>query len=100
MKDTAAMKSSDVTLDNLKEHIGESVHVCGKVYGTKYLTTAKNAPTFINIGAAYPNSPLTLLIWQDVRSNFSYTPDSLDGKDICVTGKLELYKGKPEIVVQ
>jgi hypothetical protein len=71
------------------------------VYGTKYLTTAKNAPTFIDIGAAYPNSPLTLVIWQDIRNTFSYAPDTyLDGKNICITGELQLYKGRPEIIVQ
>ncbi len=89
----------EITLDKLADHIGETVHVCGKVYGVKYLATGSK-PTFVNVGAAYPNSPLTLFINQDVRDKFSYKPEEkLDGQTICVTGKLELYKGKPEIVI-
>ncbi len=97
--DTTQVK--EVALDSLNSHIGETVWVCGKVFGVKYLTTSKNTPTFINVGAAYPNSPLTLLIRQDVRNRFSYKPDQkLTGQSICVTGRLQLYKDKPEIVVK
>ena len=85
----AAANVSSVDLNNLNAHIGEVVHVCSKVYSTKYLTTARNAPKFIDLGAAYPNSPLTLMMWLDVRNSFSYAADTyLDGKNICVTGRL------------
>ncbi len=93
-------KVSEVPLDSLANHIGEIVHVCGKVYGVKYISEGSK-PTFVNVGADYPNSPLTLFINDDVRNTFSYKPEEkLNGKDICVTGKLELYKGKPEIVMK
>ena len=91
----------ELSLDSLSKHIGETAHVCGKVFDTKYLTSAQNSPTFINIGAAYPNSLLTLFIWQDVRNTFSYPPDTfLQGKKVCVTGTLVLYKGKPEMIIK
>ncbi len=94
-----AEKITEVTLDDRNNHVGETVHVCAKVYGVKYLTSG-GKPTFVKVGASYPNSPLTLLIWQDIRDSFSYQPEKLDGKNICVIGKLELYKGKPEIVIK
>jgi DNA/RNA endonuclease YhcR with UshA esterase domain len=49
----------------------------------------------VNLGAAYPDSPLTVVLRGDAKSLGS----GLDGKMITVTGKVVKYKGKPEIVV-
>lgn len=82
------------------KHIGEQVTVCGKVYGIKFLDKAKGEPTFLNVGAAYPNSPFTVVIFGETRKLLSDTPDKLyNGKSICVTGIVKEYKGKAEIVV-
>ncbi|XZF14530.1 S1/P1 nuclease [Chitinophagaceae bacterium MMS25-I14] len=89
-----------VTPDDAINHIGQQVTVCGKVYGGKYLDQANGTPTFINMGAAYPNSPFTVVIFGSDRDKLSYKPETyLDGKTICVTGKVKEYKGKAEIVV-
>ena len=56
--------------------------------------------TFINLGRAYPNSPLTLVIFAKDLINFSDTAEKLYGnKSICVTGAIKEYKGKAEIIV-
>nr|WP_276504847.1 hypothetical protein [Terrimonas sp. H1YJ31] len=39
-----------IKLDDVSKHVGDSVKVCGKVYGIRYLEQAKNSPTFINVG--------------------------------------------------
>ncbi len=86
-----------ITPDQAAAHIGEQVTVCGKVYGTRLLD---NGPTFFNMGDAYPNNPLTIVIMFNKWGNFSYKPEEyLDGKTICVTGVVKNYKGKPEIAV-
>ena len=54
------------------------------------------APVLVNVGAAYPNQVLTVVLRDDAKS----LAGSLDGKNIAVTGNIELYKGKPEIVVK
>ena len=60
----------------------------------------KGTPTFLNAGSNYPNAPLTLVIWADARKDFKSKPEEYyTGKDICVTGKIELYKDKPQIVI-
>lgn len=90
-----------ISLNDVSTHIGDTVKVCGKVYGVKYLQQAKNSPTFINMGAPYPNQLLTVVIWNDVRKQFEKTPEELfSNKEICVTGKIEMFKGKPQIVVR
>ena len=80
-------------------HVGEEVTVCGKVYGVKFIGKG-NGPTFINVGAPYPESPFTAVIFAADRKKFSYRPEqALDGKTICVTGTVKKYKGKAEIIV-
>lgn len=93
-------KSGTITTEDAINHVGETITVCGKVFGGKYLDHANGKPTFINMGAAYPNSPFTLVIFGSDRGSFSYAPEQfLDNKNICVTGLIKLYKGKPEIIV-
>lgn len=54
----------------------------------------------INLGGAYPNQKLTIMINGKDRSKFPVVPeDAFKDKNICVTGKVIQYKGKPEIVV-
>ncbi len=90
----------EVSLDSVQYHVGDIVKVCAKIYGTKYLKSTKSAPTFLNAGANYPNALLTILIWGDKRDGFTNAPEIYyNGKDLCVTGKITLYKGKPEIIV-
>ena len=87
-----------IPLEEIGKHVGDSVKVCGKVYGIKWLEQTKGSPTLINIGAAYPNQLLTVVIWGDVRKKLEKTPEELFAdKEVCVTGKIELYKGKEQI---
>jgi DNA/RNA endonuclease YhcR with UshA esterase domain len=56
--------------------------------------------TFLNLGAEYSNSPLTIVIYSDSLGNFDNKPaDYYIGKNICVGGKVKIYKGKAEIIV-
>jgi hypothetical protein len=71
-----------------------------KIYGGKYFETANNKPTLLYVGAHYPDAPLTLVIWTDVRSQFINAPEIFyTGKEEWITGKIELYKNKPQIVI-
>ena len=90
-----------IPVEEVAKHEGEYVKICTKIYGTKYLETAKGTPTFLNAGAKYPNNPLTIVIWGDKRGNFKNKPEEYyDNKNICVTGKIIMFKEKPEIVVE
>jgi hypothetical protein len=81
-----------------KDHVGQEGTVCGKVADTRYLESGKK-PTFLNFDERYPNHTFTVVIFGENRAKFG-TPekDYLD-KNICVTGKIEDYNGKPEIIV-
>lgn len=85
-----------ISADSASKHMGETVMICSKVYGTKSLEKV----TFINVGAAFPNSPLTIVIFAKDIANFKTSiEETYNDKNICVSGILKEYKGKTEIVV-
>jgi len=89
-----------IKLEDISKHVGDSVTVCGKVAGIRFIKQSKNTPTFMNVGAAYPNQLLTVVIWGDVRKQYETAPEVLfKDKEVCITGKVELYKEKAQIVV-
>ena len=82
------------------KYIGQQVTVYGKIYGGKFLAQAKNSPTFLNMGAVYPDQPLTIVIWGDTRKQFSFKPEErYNNKTVYVTGRIDTYKEKPQIVI-
>lgn len=91
-----------ISVSEASKHIGDSVQISTQVYGVKYLSNVKGSPTFINLGAAYPNQLLTAVIWQDVRDKMGVEPteENLKNKTVIVIGKIEMYKGKIQIVIK
>jgi hypothetical protein len=92
---TATYKNG-IPVSDLKKYIGKKVTVCERVYGIK----STDKVTFINVGAKYPNSPLTIVIFAKDRANFKFPIDEMyQDKNICVQGEVVEYKGKAEIIV-
>jgi hypothetical protein len=89
----AAPDAAPVAIDikDVASHVDQVVMVSAKVFGYKALSGL----TLVNVGAAYPDQPLTVVL----KGEAIAIADSLDGKTLRVTGKVELYKGKPEIIV-
>ena len=83
------------------QHIGQSVTIEGPIVSSKYASSSKGQPTFLNVGKAYPDpTRFTILIWGSSRSNFPSAPESMyQGKTVRVTGTVQEYKGSTEIVV-
>jgi len=91
---------SAISLDSVKTHVGDSVRVCGKVFSTRFLESANGTPTLINVGGAFPNEKLTVVIFGENRKTFLVKPEEAwKDKEICVTGRIAEYRGKPQIVV-
>ena len=88
------------TPEDAGKHVGDSIKVCGKIFGGRFFETSKGCPTLLNMGAAYPASPFTIMIPGDVRAKLGYAPESeWKEKNVCVLGKVILFKEKPEIIV-
>lgn len=92
----SAQKMIDVK--DAAKHVGETLTVCGKVFSTKLITPSNI--TFLDLGGFHPNQLLTIVIKGEDRSKFNGKPEEdYKNKDICVTGTIIDYKGKPEIVL-
>lgn len=88
-----------IRIEDIAKHKGDSVTVCAKVYGGIFLDKGKNQPTFLNLGAPYPNHLLTVVIWKTERHFFKKPPETaLINREICITGRVIDYNSKPEIV--
>lgn len=89
-----------IDIKDVSKHVGDSVTVCAKIFSGKFLDKANNQPTFLNVGGEYPRQLLTIVIWGSVRKLFQYKPEEkLKNKNVCVSGRVELFNGKPEIVI-
>ena len=51
------------------------------------------------LGKAYPAQIFTAVIFGNDRAKFGEPDKTLQGKRICVTGKIELYRGAPEVIL-
>jgi len=81
-----------------KNHVGEKTTVCGKVRGIHFVSSGKGQPTFVHFDEPYPDQIFTLVIWGIDRSKFGRPEELYRDKDLCVTGKITIFLGIPEIV--
>ena len=95
-----ATAQQKISIEKASEHVGDSVIVCAKVYGGKFFSNRQPTITLLNVGAAYPNSLLTIVIKEENRAAFINKPEEFYiNKEICVTGTIRIFKGKPEIEI-
>jgi hypothetical protein len=81
-----------------KDRIGETATVCGRVADTLYQETGSHV-TFLNFDKPYSDHTFTAFLPAENRSKFGTPERDNKDKDICVTGKIEDYHGKAEIVL-
>ena len=93
-----ASAQQQIKIEDAAQHEGDSVTICSKVYGGRYMSNSSSAITLLNVGGLYPNALLTILIKPNNRAAFTNKPEEFYvGKDVCITGKIIMFKGKPEI---
>lgn len=89
---------TQISIDSVSAYVGKVVKVCDKVAGT-FVTKGEKPVTYLNLGADYPNTKLTIVIFQKDLVNFPITPrDHYKGMDVCVTGEVGTYKEKVQII--
>ena len=77
------------------KHIGENATITDKVDGVHQ---SGKGNIFLNMGGKYPNQTFTAFIPAKSAGQFS-DYQKYDGKTVAVSGKIRLYRGKPEIAV-
>jgi len=83
------------------QHAGEPATVCGLVAGAKYAERSRGKPTFLDFEKPHPAEVFKVVIWGADRAKFKQPPETLYAQQqVCVTGRIELYHGAPEIIVR
>jgi hypothetical protein len=93
-----AADAATLAPDEAAKHAGENATVCGVVASARYAERSTGQPTFLNLGKPYPDQVFTAVVWGKDRGKFG-TPETLRGKEVCVTGGIKLYHGKAEIIL-
>jgi DNA/RNA endonuclease YhcR with UshA esterase domain len=89
-----AQTTTVIPANEAAAHVGEYATVEGVV--AKVFSSNKGN-TFLNIGASYPNQTFTSWVPPASPVNKSPTLSGIEGKHVKITGRIEMYKGKPEI---
>ncbi len=81
---------------DIKAHIGQTVTVKAAVTDVR---TLRSGVTFIDIGGRYPKNDFAAVIFAADAGKFSNL-DALKGKTVAISGPVQVYQGKPEIVLK
>ena len=91
--------SQTIPLDSVINYEGKTVTICSKVQGV-FTTRGEKKTTYISFGNPYPNATFTAIIFDGNLKNFKYNPSEyLKDKNVCLTSKVVMYKGKPEMIL-
>jgi hypothetical protein len=90
-----AASTNAITAFEAGNHIGEKVAVVGKV--AEIHKTEK--VIHINFETKYPSTPFNAVIFAPNFYQFTNVVDQLEGARIEVTGRIEDFKGKPQVIL-
>ena len=77
-------------------HAGETVTVRAAV---SEVHTGHGGTIFINMGGGYPDNAFTAVIFASDLAKFP-NARALQGKTVGISGPVQLYQGKPEIILK
>jgi len=92
---------TEISPNKAKYFVGEHVLVTGKI---KEIKESSAGSIFLNFEKKYPNTPLTLVIYSNdrehIQSDFRINLANLVNVTITVSGVIETYNDKPEIILK
>ena len=81
------------------KHVGETATVCGTV-ASAHLPQNAREPILIDLDKRYPDQIFTIVILGRDRAKFGTLDQSVLGQHLCATAPIQLYRGRPEMVLQ
>lgn len=88
-------QAETITPNDAAHHIGSVMTVEGVV---SQVSTSGGGTTFINFGGRYPDHVFYGVIFRNNASQFPGV-QALEGKTVAISGTVDLYKGKPQIIL-
>jgi len=95
----AAQAADMIPPELAARNVGKDGMVCGKVEKTRFAEGSEGQPTFLYMGGAFPRHTFSARIAGANRGKFSFPLESLEGKDVCVLGKIARDASRAEIEV-
>ena len=89
-----------VAATDAKDHVGETITVCGKVVDTKiskYGITGHGKPVIFDLDQPEPNPVFYFVTFGSKEGGPDEAIAAYKGKNVCVTGKVTLASGQPYI---
>ena len=94
---TTLVAAATIHATDAASHIGQNITVEGVVSNVH---EARGSGTiFLDMGGSYPNNAFTAVTFPDDASKFPNVT-VLSGKTVDITGTIQDYKGKPEIILK
>jgi len=85
-----------ITAADAKGHIGQTAVVEASVSAVR---TSRSGVTFIDMDGLYPDNRFAAVIFVDDIGKFPGVK-ALEGKTVTISGPVQLYQGRPEIVLR
>jgi DNA/RNA endonuclease YhcR with UshA esterase domain len=89
-----------ISVKDAGDHVGEYITVEGRVAN---VFTSRAGNTFLNFGAAHPHQIFSATVFERYADAFADEFGDLadlEGKRVRITGKLKVYQGKPQIILE
>lgn len=77
---------------NAGGYIGKKITVIGTVKSTFYSETEAGRPTFINLDKAFPDNPLTIILFEKDVNAIGFNRFKYENKQVIVTGFVDQFK--------
>lgn len=93
-----------ISAKDAAQHEGKTITVCGTVSSARYLGESTGRPgnrnpTFLNFGGRFPNHDFSGVIFEDNREKFGEPEKTCLNKEVCITGKIQMFRNKPEMIL-
>lgn len=92
---SSPVQAETISYANAGQHIGSIATVEGVV---SQVAISGGGTTFINFGGRYPNHTFYAVIFRNNSGQFSGVR-ALEGRTVAISGAVETYKGKPQIIL-
>ncbi|HWJ30247.1 MAG TPA: energy transducer TonB [Flavisolibacter sp.] len=89
-----------ININDINQHIGDSVQFYGRVFTARYYDSSENKPTVLDLNKNYGDKRVNIVIWGDERKNFAVDPEQLYiNRDVCISGLVQLNNNIPQIIL-
>jgi hypothetical protein len=99
LSSTPLLAEDMIPAENATRFVGKDGMVCGTVEKARYAEGSEGQPTFLYMGGKFPRHTFSARIDGADRGKFPVAPESLEGKDVCVIGKIARDNARAEIVL-